>query len=237
MTHAEHSMSSLKIALEKHGCNVLHFPLISISESEVDINKDYSVYNYNWIIFTSKYGVQYFFNSLSDENLTLLKDNDTKFACIGMFTSNRLRQFGFESSLVSDIYNSDTFSVLLKQTINSNDKVLLALGELAHNKIKNELSHVATVDRINIYKNTPLKVDKKLKEIILNKEYDRIVFASPSAVESLKNQIDDSFYNIDTKAVAIGQTTANCLRSNKINNIFTANNERNSLLETIVSSL
>ncbi len=52
----------------------------------------------------------------------------------------------------------------------------------------------------------------------------------------LREEAEGYFENINSKAVAIGQVTAKELTNYNINNIWIANNERDSLLESIIKS-
>jgi uroporphyrinogen-III synthase len=232
LTHAKHSLRGLKENLESYGCNVLHFPLISIKENTFKVD----TLNFDWIIFTSRYGVQYFFEGLNSEELSLITNGESKFSCIGKYTASKLSEYGFSSILTSEVADSEALAKLLINNIKANDRVLLVLGNLAGNLLEQKFTYVSYLHRINVYKNILVKSDSELKEIIKKNNFDRIVFSSPSSVCALKEIVADHFNNIDSKTVSIGNITAKKLQNYNIDKMWIANNGRDSLLDTIINS-
>lgn len=232
LTHAKNSLESLKNSLEAEGMNVIHHPMISIDKIDFLLPNQ----SFNWIVFTSRYGVKFFFEGLDLAEIDSLKVHKTKFACIGKFTAKELLEFGFEADLVSSVATSKELSKLLSTKINSEEKTLLALGKLAGNALEDTLKYVENIVRVDVYNNLPLNVNDELKERLKQNNFDRIVFASPSAVDFLHEQTKKYFYNINSKAVAIGSVTANSLNKINIDKMWVANNDRISLLSTIINS-
>lgn len=232
LTHAEQSLETLKNSLENKGFNVLHYPVISIEKADFKFSNS----TYDWIVFTSRYGVKYFFEGIKSSEMEAIKNAKTKFACIGKFTAKELTKFGFVVDFVSPMATSEVLSKLLAEKIGHTEKVLLALGKLAGKTLTERLKHIKHLTRIDVYNNILLSINDDFRRIIKNKEFDRIAFASPSAVDFLQLQIKDKFKNINSKAVAIGTVTASSLTKNNIDKLWISDNERSSLLDTIVNS-
>lgn len=212
--------------------NVIHHPMIFIDKIDFSLPNQ----SFDWIVFTSRYGVKFFFDGLDSDEIDSLKSYKTKFACIGKFTAKELPQFGFKANLVSSVATSEQLSTLLATKIKNSDNVLLALGKLAGNTLEDSLEYVENIARIDVYNNLPIPVSDELKERINQNNFDRIVFASPSAVDFLHEQTKKYFDNINSKAVAIGSVTANSLNKINIDKMWVANNDRISLLSTIIKS-
>jgi len=232
LTHAENSLESLKNSLESEGMNVIHHPMISIAKIDFSLPKQ----RFDWIVFTSRYGVRFFFEGLDSAEIDSLKAYKTKFACIGIFTAKELIYFGFKADIISSVATSKKLSALLVTKIKNGDNVLLALGKLAGNALQDSLNYVEIINRVDVYNNLPITVSDKLKERIKQNNFDRIVFASPSAVDFLHEQTKKYFDNINSKAVVIGSVTANSLKKINIDKMWVANNDRISLLSTIINS-
>ena len=232
LTHAKDSLEGLKEKLEIKGFNTIHIPLISIQKNSFELTQ----FSFDWIVFTSRYGVQYFFDELNLEDFEKVKSANPKFACIGKYTASKLEEYGFEASVISKVAISNELSKLLVNEIDKDNKVLLVLGKLAGDLLSNKLSYVDHLTRIDVYKNIKTDGNYQLLQLIKENNFDRIVFASPSAVKFLREEAEGYFENINSKAVAIGQVTAKELTNYNINNIWIANNERDSLLESIIRS-
>ena len=79
-------------SLNKLDLKVLHFPMIkTIPYSEI---KYFDIKKIDYIIFTSKKGVKYFFENQEYKNYDF---NSIKFICLGKKTEERLNEYNFKS--------------------------------------------------------------------------------------------------------------------------------------------
>ncbi|WNB93254.1 uroporphyrinogen-III synthase [Bacillus sp. NEB1478] len=153
----------------------LSFPIIKIEDAFQTKTLTEELLHYDWIIFTSKNGVDYFFNRIRNAGFSI---TDQKVAAVGEKTSEALQQWGIFEVLVPPKFDAITLVELLKQHVNKGDRLLFSKGSLAPSYIKEELTGWAEVDELIVYETKPNEdVDWSLIE-----NADSLFFLSPSAV-------------------------------------------------------
>ncbi len=167
-----------------------------------------NVGTFDKIIFTSKCGVSSFFILMKSLGVP---DDDlkyVKFAAIGPATAVEILKNGFEVHYINDGSTSEEFSgYLLNKVIGENEKILLPLGNLAPDLLRNKLSGRAECIRINVYETIKIKNPEPATMKMIDEElYDLVVFTSPSAFDNL---IEITGYRPEKqlKILSIGQTT------------------------------
>lgn len=145
----------------------------------------------DWIFFSSKHAVRFFFNQNP-------KIGKVKFGCISKETSAELRQFGHRSDFIGQ--NTDT-KMIGKQfsSLVGSAKVLFPIAKESMQSIQQQL----TKNTINIVVYETIK-----QGITIDTASNIIVFTSPSNVEAFfeKNKWQEHY-----KAVAMGEATENAL--------------------------
>lgn len=198
--------------LKGRGATVLEFPLIEISAAEIDRNSEHilrEIETFDWIIFTSKNGVKYFFSILKTFNSYVIIPPNIKIAVIGKVTAEALNENGITPFYISAGNNSENFlKELSVGIIRENERILLPLGNLANDKLEKGLSEFAIVKRIDVYQTTETKnVSKEIIDAIRNDNYDLIVFTSPSGFSHFNNLMkENSCYKV-FRIACIGKTT------------------------------
>ena len=200
LTHSG-STDSFQI-LEKFGATLHHFPMINIAENLY--NKPFNLSDFDYYVFTSKNGVNCFFN------LNFVKGKIVKAICLGEKTKGALLENGIEPVFVSNkSYADNLISELLENQILTNKKILLVLGNLADDRIEEQLSSICNVKRIDVY-NTNLET-KKEEDItyLLDNRNTISIFTSPSSFQAFNNLYDSD----KTILVSIGTTTSKAIKS------------------------
>lgn len=200
LTHSG-STDSFQI-LEKFGATLHHFPMINIAENSY--NKPFNLSDFDYYVFTSKNGVNCFFN------LNFVKGKIVKAICLGEKTKGALLENGIEPVFVSNkSYADNLISELLENQILTNKKILLVLGNLADDRIEEQLSSICNVKRIDVY-NTNLET-KKEEDItyLLDNRNTISIFTSPSSFQAFNNLYDSN----KTILVSIGTTTSKAIKS------------------------
>lgn len=159
-----------------------------------------------WIFFSSKHAVQYFF-----EQAPYLFEY-IQFAAIGEGTANALKQkglpIGFEGK-------GNDLTIIAKQfqEIANNTAVLFPQAQNSLQTIQKQLPNSIQTINLVVYNNKPLP------QIQLPNNLDILVFTSPQNVEAFCNK-----YTIKPtqKLIAIGTTTANALQQAGHTNITIA---------------
>ena len=139
--------------LKDFGATLHHFPMIDIvGNSNV---KPFNLSDFDYYIFTSKNGVNAFFN------LDFVKEKKINTFCLGKKTKNALLENGIEPVFVSnESYADNLITELLDNKMVVNKRVLLVLGNLADNRIEEALSSICNLIRLDVY-NTTLETTKK----------------------------------------------------------------------------
>lgn len=233
------SGEKLKDLLETQGAKAVLFPTIEtiIPELSAEILEALeNIQNYDWLVFTSKKGVQAFFYFLTKVKEKKQLPESLKIVLIGKKTAIELEKYGHSADFINQGNTSDDFIVNFENVIkNKSSKILLALGNLAPDKIKNAFSERHTLDRINVYETQiPQNFDtQKLKEI-KNNNFDFIIFTSPSAFYNFILITDFDNKQLENKIITIGDTTTNAIEKRGYKVAITA---RKSTMEGIIETI
>ncbi len=239
-TQPAESFPEFENALNNSGAIIYSLPMISVSEAEITEQEKNTIINisqFDWLIFTSKNGIQYFLKKYFD--LTEKKElpENLKTAVIGKKTATELIKNGVTPTFISESNLAEIFSIELKEkVIDKNSNVLLLLGNLAGNLIQNTLeNHVNTV-RIDCYKNSiPKSIDLDLIKKINSDKYDMIIFTSSSCFSNFaETLIKHNFQIQNLKAVSIGKPTTKTMKDYGVIPLFTA---KQSNIEGIVQEI
>ena len=94
VTRAASQAEPLVAALENFGATVISCPTIDIAEPESYERLDEAIdhlYGYDWLIFTSANGVEYFLRRLNVRGVGIEELDDLKVCAIGEATADKLR--------------------------------------------------------------------------------------------------------------------------------------------------
>jgi uroporphyrinogen-III synthase len=207
----------LNSLIKDKGGTPLSFPVITTRGTH--ISKETSVIknlgSYQWIIFTSVNGVEFFFRSIKNEGL---RAEDYRFAAVGEKTAQSLKQQGAASVLIPERYDAVSMVQTLKQHVKKGDQLLFPKGNLAPSYIKEELEGFARVDEWIVYETKPNEgLDWELP-----KKADCFFFLSPSAVTFLMDHPElKEKATLHAKPVfCIGSTTAKAAEEAGFQQVF-----------------
>ncbi|HET7580420.1 MAG TPA: uroporphyrinogen-III synthase [Bacillales bacterium] len=185
VTRAAGQAESFAQAIFERGGEPVMVPVIAFREphdpGEIDtVLKELP--SYNWIIFTSANGVQFFFQILRRAGLEFPVGART--AVVGRKTLKKLEDFGVNADVVPDEYIAESLLHALKSRIGPGDKVLMPRGNLARKKLPEQLAALGfEVTDLTVYE-TVLNRDEqsKLIELLSEQPPDVITFTSSSTV-------------------------------------------------------
>ena len=184
-------------SLKEYGATLHHFPMIDIvANSDV---KSFSLSDFDYYIFTSKNGVNSFFN------LDFVKGKTIKAICLGKKTKGELTKNGVEAVFISsESYAENLISELVENQLLNNKKVLLVLGNLVDNRIEEGLKSTCTINRLDVYTTTLETLKNEVISNLLDSENTISVFTSPSSFQAFYKLYDAH----KTTLVSIGTTTS-----------------------------
>jgi uroporphyrinogen III methyltransferase/synthase len=210
------------------GASVIPFPVFQIKHTQVnpEVLRETLSKHFDWIVFTSRNGVAAFAEALKEANLQHLIRN-SYFAALGDKTADELRKNFFYVDFVPSKYNSQAFLEEFTSKFNLKGKKILRIkGNFEHDLITNELSkHCQHIDTLNVYE--IIKLRPKQDEIarLLNSRIDGIIFTASSNVKyfiDILGRKEARAFLRKAKVFSIGPMTEQTLRSNGIEDVYTA---------------
>ena len=151
---------------------IIHKPFIDIKPLEFDLRllKD----NYDWLIFSSKNAVKYFYPYLKNVKVK-------KVAVIGDKTAQYCNELGISVDFVPRDFSQEGF---LDEFKISEQHLLLPSSEKARPKLVQQLSKYNEVVKIDLYRPVPnFKNISQVKSLVRKHQIDAVTFSSSSAVE------------------------------------------------------
>lgn len=161
-----------------------HLPLIKIKP--ISDYKDFDNYlrgikRFNWIVFTSRYGVEYFFKRFRHIGSDIRILVGLKIAVIGKSTQEKIEEFGVLADLVAKKESAQGLLSEFKKIGIKDKKILLPRSDISDKGLGEGLKKLgARVCSSIAYKNVPAQ---NLPDLDLN-FFDEIMFTSPSGVRS-----------------------------------------------------
>ena len=180
------------IHLEKQ-FEIIHQPLIKTTFIEQDINiiKE-EINKANYIIFTSKHTVKYFFQSLHHHQIDGRILFSKKIVSIGKTTSAALKEKGILADMEPLIDSSTGIIDLFKLNNISSQNIFIPRSDLGLSVLPEGLKNLGNqVKTINIYQTKTNHLDKKVDLSFI----DAIYFSSPSTIRGFLenyNEIPDN---------------------------------------------
>lgn len=173
--------------LEKEGAQAILFPTIKIIPPQDWSSLDEALHKvdaYDWLIFTSANGVQYFFERLFERNKDIRELQGVKICCIGPATAAQMKKRGIRVDLVPEYYISESILKSFAALNLQDKKILIPRAARARDVLPEGLKKMgAIVDVVPAYEtvNSGKKKEELLK-LIRENRVDVITFTSSSTV-------------------------------------------------------
>jgi uroporphyrinogen III methyltransferase/synthase len=165
-----------------------HLPLIEIKPAVNYRKFDREVKNietYDWIVFSSRYGVDYFFERLALSGQDARSLAGLKIAAVGGSTARKLLEYGILADLVPKLERAAGLLKAFRKRNLSGEKMLLPRSDIADKGLNEGLKKLgAQVVSVVAYKNV---MPEDLPDLDLN-FFDEIYFTSPSTVRNFKKR-------------------------------------------------
>jgi uroporphyrinogen III methyltransferase/synthase len=190
VTRSREQSGELVKLLSGLGAACLECPLIKVVPIEENPPLDQCIEilsSYDWIIFTSVNGVDFFFEALfSKQGKDVRSLNHLKTAAIGPATQKRMFDFGVKSDMVPKTYTAESIAEAFLGENIKGKKILLPRAKQARAVIPEELTNMgACVDDVAVYCTEP---DEENADLLLSrlrdKRVDMVTFTSSSTVKN-----------------------------------------------------
>lgn len=186
VTRAKEQANALASLIKHYQGNPIVVPLLSFKR----MNNSYitkvisAIHAYNWIVFTSKNGVEFFLDCVEAVTGKREIPGSCKIAVVGKQTNEVLTHYGMRASIIPKMFVAESLLEELKQTVGQTEKVLIVKGNLARDIIASDLSRDGMdITELIVYETVMNHSAKQpLYEIIKNKKVDFVLFTSSSTV-------------------------------------------------------
>jgi len=187
-------------ALEALGANVRAIEMIrtcEISDKRALDAAIQSLDGYDWIIFTSSYGVQFFSRRMVVLGRHLTAQRHGRICAVGPATARTLQENGWTVDLIPRDFVAEGILQALAELHGglaglAGKRILLPRAKEARDVLPNALSAAAaTVDVVPCYETVPGEIDKTTLEDIRSGVPDLLLFTSSSTITSFVNTLGE----------------------------------------------
>lgn len=216
VTRAREQASELKRLLEDSGAQVLQFPTIEIAPPESFDALDRAIAaRYDWLIFTSINGVQFFFERLFANGKDARALTSAKIAAVGQATADALRARGIAPDVMPERFISTELLPLLAED-QRGIRTAIIRAEEGRDELPQELRRRGgEADLVVAYRTVAAEYDlDELRTLIATDSIDAITFTSASTVDHFFAKLsDDERARVLGRAVvaSIGATTSEAI--------------------------
>lgn len=183
------AQSYFRRAVEKNGTAIEARSLIRTVPVITKLDS-YILKNVDWIFFTSKNGVEYFFN------LQPQLPKKVKFGVMGSGSENALRSFGYKPEYVGEGVDSADVGIEFAKLSNGST-ILFPAAEDPMRNVHKALSAETKIIDLPVYETV-------LEENAEASAAEVLIFTSPSNVEAY---FADNLLDVDQQVIAIGKST------------------------------
>ena len=195
VTRAASPSDPFVAALESHGASVISCPTIEIAEPESYERLDEAVdhlYGYDWLIFTSANGVEYFLSRLQNRGVGVEELDELKVCAIGEATADKLRDAHVHVDLVPSQAKAEGVFAALSEFAGGDERlhglnILIPRAAVGRDYLPKSLEEAgARVDVVTAYRTVvPDNLDRGRLSAMLTGSADCIAFMSSSSVKNL----------------------------------------------------
>jgi uroporphyrinogen III methyltransferase/synthase len=200
ITRARDQANEFVAELEQYGAKVIVCPTIEIGDPESYERLDEAIehlYGYDWLIFTSVNGVDFFFRRLQHLGHDAAGLDELRVCAIGEATAERLRALRVHVDVVPREFKAEGVFTALEQFVGSRQalhglNILLPRASVARDYLPKALDQVgARVDVVPAYRTSlPANLDRGRMTAMLSGGADCIAFTSSSTVRNLAQLFD-----------------------------------------------
>ena len=200
ITRSKDQANEFVSELERYGASVVLCPTIEIRELESYERLDEAIehlYGYDWLIFTSVNGVEYFFQRLKTGNRNVSDLDELKVCAIGEATADRLRDLHVHVDVIPEEFKAEGVFSALERFVGGPEalgglNVLIPRASVARDYLPKALEKAgARVDVVPAYRTElPANLDRGRVAAILSGGADCIAFTSSSTVKNLARLFD-----------------------------------------------
>ena len=191
VTRTQEGASRMAALLEEQGAEAIIFPTIAVIETKDPGPMDEAIGRlevYDWVVFTSANGVDFFFRRLQGAGLDSRAFGGIKICAIGPATAAALAAHGLKADAIPAEYRAEAMADELADEAGKGARFLLARAAEAREVLPQKLIHLGgRVEVVPAYQTVlPAEADTAgLKERFGAGKVDLVVFTASSTVKNL----------------------------------------------------
>ncbi|AZR73292.1 uroporphyrinogen-III C-methyltransferase [Anoxybacter fermentans] len=220
ITRARHQAGELSCLLQNLGAKVIECPTIKITPPKDWKPLDERIKRlseYQWVIFTSVNGVEYFMHRLFANGLDVRALGNVRIATIGSATAKKLKDYGLIADFIPDKFIAEELaSGLAEITDLKGAKILIPRAASARVLLVEKLKEAgAKVDEVATYQTVLGDGLKELPMLFKKGKIQVVTFTSSSTVRNLAEFLYPQSFGQMLKNVivaCIGPITANTVK-------------------------
>ncbi len=223
VTRSRDKASSLRDKLEELGASVIELPTIEIVPPASYAAMDRAIGSlptYDWVVFTSTYGADYFFDRLRQHKKDSRAFGSAKIASVGPETSAAIRRRGVLPDLEPKRYETSALVEEFKKKFGKlkDSKILLLRTNIAPPELEKGLGQLgARVHRVEAYRTRrPAAIPDQAKEALQKQKIDFVTFTSSSTATHFVRLLGKKRARLALQSArisSIGPVTSKTLRS------------------------
>jgi uroporphyrinogen III methyltransferase/synthase len=200
VTRAASQAAELSTLLESYGATVIVCPTIEIREPDSFERLDEALdhlYGYDWLIFTSTNGVEFFLQRLTQRGLNTADLDEIKVCAIGQRTTEKLHEAHVHVDVIPSQSTAEGVYAALCEFAGGEERlhglnVLLPRAAVGRDYLPKALEDAgARVDVVTTYQTVlPENFDRGRLSAMLAGSGDCIAFTSPSTIRNLAQLFD-----------------------------------------------
>jgi uroporphyrinogen III methyltransferase/synthase len=213
ITRARSQADEFVTQLELYGARVIVCPTIEITDPESYDRLDEAIghcYGYDWLIFTSVNGVDYFFRRFEARGHELSEIDDLKVCAIGQATAEKLYDRQIHVDVIPDEFKAEGVFAALEQFVGGTEALqglnfLIPRAAVARDYLPRALAEAgARVDVVPAYRTVlPDDLDSGRLSAMLAGGADCIAFTSSSTVRNFAQLFDTQDLGEALKGVTV----------------------------------
>ncbi|WP_020615891.1 uroporphyrinogen-III C-methyltransferase [Paenibacillus daejeonensis] len=216
VTRARAQASRLAEQIEELGGEPVEYPVIEMrantAASAAVQEAVQAADSFDWLIFTSSNGVDYFFRWLRELRVDIRRFHRARLAAVGPGTAKALLQYGLIADELPQTYQAEGLAAQLAELVEPGQRALLPRGDLARDVLPQELGR-AGVDAVAlpVYETVLAQTgeDDEVLRQLMDKEIDVITFTSSSTVTNLLERLRQQ--GVEAPAELLAGITAACI--------------------------
>ncbi len=224
VTRARRQSSFFRKSLEDKGASVLEFPAIEVLPPRSSAEMDRAVRgleNFDWILFTSVHGVEYFMQRLRASGRDARALSGVRIAAVGDTTKQSLENHGLRADFIPKKFTAKSLvRELARKGQVKGRSFLLPRTDIAPMALNQGLAAAGgKVTQVNAYRTVPGFTGgekKALQSWLERKKIDCLTFTSSSTVQNFLKAISrgarEKIRKSPVRIVSIGPVTSGTLR-------------------------